>query len=180
MDNLSEENQSFALKRGDIEAYAAVFKQHYKSLVIEAYYLLKDPAEAEDLVQQFFFEACLANSLSSVRKSLKAYLHTAIRNRCLNLLAKQKVENGRIESYLQVESVAQNEVGTMLEKHELSEKVALAMRKLPYRRLQAIKLVYFEERKYQEAADILGISVNSIKTHLRLALEALRKDFKKS
>jgi len=179
MDNLGEDDLFSALKRGDLVAYEHVFKQHYKSLVVEAYYLLRDEAEAEDQVQQFFFEAYSAKTLAFVRASVKAYLHTSIRNRCLNLLAKRKVENGRKEQYFQAETAQQSCADTTLENRELSEKMELAINKLPHRRLQALKLVYFEERKYQEAADILGISVNSIKTHLRLALEALRKDFKK-
>lgn|GEM_PF-263487 len=179
MDNLGEDSLFFALKRGDIAAYEAVFKRYYKSLVVEAYYLLKDEAEAEDQVQQFFVEAYSTHALSSIRTSVKAYLHTSIRNKCLNLLAKRKVENCRRESYLQTETGQQIGADITLENRELSEKMERAISKLPYRRLQAVKLVYLEERKYQEAADMLGISVNSIKTHLRLALEALRKDFKK-
>lgn len=179
MENLGEDSLFFALKRGDIATYETIFKRYYKSLVVEAYYLLKDAAEAEDQVQQFFFEAYSTNALASIHTSVKAYLHTSIRNKCLNLLAKRKVEDGRRENYLQTKTGQQNGADATLENRELSEKMELAISKLPYRRLQALKLVYLEDRKYQEAADILGISVNSIKTHLRLALEALRKDFKK-
>lgn len=179
MNNLDGESLFFALKRGDIAAYETVFKQYYKSLVVEAFYLLKDAAEAEDQVQQFFVDAYSTNALSSIRTSVKAYLHTAIRNRCLNLLAKQRAEDSHKESYLQSETGQLIESDIRLENRELFEKMELAISKLPDRRLQALKLVYLEERKYQEAADILGISINSIKTHLRLALEALRKDFKK-
>ena len=48
---------------------------------------------------------------------------------------------------------------------------------LPLQRLEAFNLVYIENKKYQQAADEMGISINSIKTHLKLAVKTLRKRF---
>jgi RNA polymerase sigma-70 factor (ECF subfamily) len=45
-------------------------------------------------------------------------------------------------------------------------------------KLTAVKMVYLEGKKYKDAANEMGISVNSLKTHLKSALKMLRLGLK--
>ena len=49
---------------------------------------------------------------------------------------------------------------------------------LSTQRLEVFSLVYLEDKKYKEAAEEMGITVNSVKTHLRLALKTLQQKFR--
>lgn len=42
---------------------------------------------------------------------------------------------------------------------------------------KTLEKIYFENKKYSEAASELGISVNTIKYHLKTAINLLKKDF---
>ena len=53
--------------------------------------------------------------------------------------------------------------------------INLALNELPAQRQKAFKLVYMENKKYQDAANEMRLSVNSIKTHLKLAVKMLQE-----
>ncbi|WP_207424338.1 RNA polymerase sigma factor [Desertivirga brevis] len=161
------------IKNGDgLRGYEQIFKHYYKGIVLEAFYILKDEMEAEDLVQSFFLEAWEKQILGNINTSLRSYLHTAVRNRCFNLLEKRKTEEKRLNSFL--DTLDEFSVNPDLERKEFSKRLELMLAALPKQRLEVVNLVYLEEKKYQEAASAMGISINSVKTHLKLALKSLR------
>lgn len=45
---------------------------------------------------------------------------------------------------------------------------------LPTKRFRAFQLVHLEDKKYSEAAHEMGISINSLKSHLKLAVKFLK------
>jgi RNA polymerase sigma-70 factor (ECF subfamily) len=67
--------------------------------------------------------------------------------------------------------------GPDMECKEENANIRSLLKELPVQRLEAFNLVYIENKKYQQAAGEMGISINSIKTHLKLAVKTLRKRF---
>lgn len=160
-----------ALKKGDELAFEQVFKQYFKPLRLQAYLILKNGEEAEDQVQQLFLDLWNKQLYRSVHQSLKSYLHASIRNRCLNYLAKSSVENKK-----RLEYAAHSTAGLWEEVQDRpAEGGFLAMlHELPAQRFNAFRLVHLENKQYTEAAAEMGISVNSLKSHLKLAVKFLR------
>lgn len=163
------------LKYGDIAAYENLFKKYYKLLNVEAYLLLEDRMEAEDQVQLLFIELWNRKLHINIQTSLKGYLRKSIRNRCLNVMAKWKVE----ERKLRGEFPAYNEwvEPDWMERRETESEFDALLATLPPQRLQAFYLVYVDKKRYKDAADEMGITINSIKTHLKLAVKDLRRKF---
>lgn len=169
------------IKAGDLFAYESVFKQHYKALVAFAFCFLKDKMDAEDIVQQFFVEMYESKKLGNIKMSLKSYLFTSIRNRCLNSIEKEKSKKRLKEQYIHSLKQPSEEIHVLKQlsgeiRADLNmNTVQLAIQQLPKQRLRALHLVYLEGKEYQKAAEVMGISINSVKTHLKLALKTLRK-----
>jgi RNA polymerase sigma factor (sigma-70 family) len=160
-----------AFRKGDETAFETVFKQYYKSLRLQAYLILNNEQDAEDQVQQLFLDIWNRQLYRNVQESLKAYLHMAIRNRCINCLTKASHRNKALEQYadsLQV-TVEEEYNEPALEGYFQS-----ALNELPRQRSKAFHLVYMEDRKYNEAAREMGISINSLKSHLKLAVKFLK------
>jgi|SRR5690606_878253 len=161
------------LRKGDIGAFEALFKRYYKLLCLQAFYILDNEQESEDVVQLLFSEIWERQLFNNINSSLKAYLQTAVRNRCLKLLEKQKTEQKRIDNYLySLEYVEEIDEDS---EQDSASSINTALKELPRQRQQAFKLVYIEEKKYKETAVEMGISVNSVKSHLRLAMKELRE-----
>ncbi|TZF81098.1 sigma-70 family RNA polymerase sigma factor [Pedobacter sp. BS3] len=162
------------LKAGSSRAYDAIFLKYYKLLCINAYFYLHDEQEAKDLVQAFFLELWEKKIYMRLEGDIKGYLYRSIQNRCLNYLRKQETNTKK-----QSELVSDLETEYIFEEEDSLEAVYAmlngAFSELPNQRKEALKLVYFQDKKYQEAADIMGISINSLKTHLKIGLKNLRE-----
>jgi len=64
-----------------------------------------------------------------------------------------------------------------MERGEAENEFNSLLETLPPQRLQAFYLVYVDKKRYKDAADEMGITINSIKTHLKLAIKDLRRKF---
>ncbi|MBK1440975.1 RNA polymerase sigma factor [Parapedobacter sp. ISTM3] len=164
------------LKRGDLHALEAVYRRFQPVLLAKAVFMMRDHATAADLVQGLFIEFWEKQLYQQIEDNLGGYLYRALHNRCLNALKAQQTQHERIagyhEQYTDYDDAPDVEIG--LEKGA----IARLMDQLPPQKREVLTLVVLEDRKYQEAADIMGISVNTIKTHLRLALQQLREQVK--
>lgn len=159
-------------KKGDEAAFKQVFRFYYKPLRLQAFLILKNEEEAEDLVQQLFLDLWNKQLYRNVHQSLKAYLHMAIRNRSLNYLAKSNMEIKMRQEY----------AGRQANLHQWEENpdqpfqlnLLAVLNELPPQRYKAFSLVHIKDKKYHEAALEMGISINSLKSHLKLAVKFLR------
>lgn len=168
---MTDQDLLTAFKNGDKAAFEQVFKQYFKPLRLQAYLLLKNGEEAEDQVQQLFLDLWNKQLYRSVHQSLKSYLHAAIRNRCLNCLTKSSVETKKRLAYVEHATAGhwEEEQGRPTQTGVLA-----VLRELPAQRFNAFRLVHLENKQYAEAAAEMGISVNSLKSHLKLAVKFLR------
>jgi len=167
------------LKSGNQHAYELLFKKFYKMLVAKAYYILEDEMEAEDVVQNLFVTLWQKMPDLEVRTSLKAYLFGAVHNQCMMNIRSRKVADKRLNAYttlVEQESNLDTEAEIPL---ILQSDLELIFNELPIQRQRVFRLVYLEDKKYKEAAQEMGLSVNSIKTHLKLAMGSLRDKVKK-
>lgn len=160
-------------RAGDPAAFEKVFRLYYKPLHMQAFLLLKDSDEAEDQVQQLFTDIWNRQAYTKVRHSVKAWLHAALRNRCLNCLIRNNVHTRLREEYAgHAAAIAQPD-------HRADPEPAASpllglLAELPTQRYKAFSLVHLHDKKYHEAAKEMGISVNSLKTHVKLAVRFLR------
>lgn len=163
------------LKSGDITAYENLFKEYYKLLNLEAYLLLEDRMEAEDQVQLLFIELWNKKLFLNIQTSLKGYLRRSIRNRCLNVIEKRKIEERKFNDGFHMDG--NQVVPDWMEQVETESEFNSLLETLPPQRLQAFYLVYVDKKRYKDAAQEMGITINSIKTHLKLAIKDLRRKF---
>lgn len=160
------------LKSGSRSAYETVFKKYYKMLVAKAYFILEDEMEAEDLVQNLFITMWQKSHYLSIKTTVKAYLSGAVHHQCMMYIRDKKVADRRLNAYTDSLAIAEEELVETAAGYTLNMDVVFD--DLPAQRQRVFKLVYMDNKKYKEAADEMGISVNSIKTHLKLAMKALR------
>ena len=173
-----DDNQLLALvKGGSVKAYEILFERYYRFLCLEASLFLLDHGEAEDLVLELFVEIWDKKIFRKIDQSIKAYLYRAVRNKCINAVRKRKIIHKKRRQY---EEPAQREAAECrIEQQELAAGINRVLQEFPAQRLRAFTLVYIEKKRYQEAAEEMGLSVNSVKTHLKLAIQVLRNKLDK-
>ena len=79
---LELENEAIGtlLAQKDEAAFEQVFKTYFKRLHAYAFSLLRDEAEAEEMVQQVFFKLWERNENLSLSGSVSSYLYRAVHN----------------------------------------------------------------------------------------------------
>lgn len=159
----------------DRRAYTLLFEKYYKTLTNQASYILKDKMEAEDQVQNLFIGIIDGKIGININSCLKAYLKTCIYHKCLMVISRDK----RVKRHIDLYAVSFNREITYdyFHKAETQQCMDDLLKELPVQRLEACKLVYLQQKKYKEAAAEMGITINSVKTHLRLANKGLRRQF---
>lgn len=131
---------------------------------------------AEDIVQDFFVAFWERKYYRAITGNFRSYLYTSVHNAALAVLKKKKLVPMELLTGVPVE-IPQEAV---LEREELErqeKELMLKLEKLPKQEIAAIKAVILENKKCVEAALELGMSVNTLKTHLARALKKLRKDY---
>jgi RNA polymerase sigma-70 factor, ECF subfamily len=155
-------------------AFENVFKRYYKSLYAYAYTIVKDDAAADDMVQQVFYKLWNPGTKISIQSSIAAYLYRAVHNESLNYLKHQKIVVAHQKEIApQMTSDSFSAAGTVVNK-ELEQKLRLALNALPEQCRTVFQLSRFENLKYYEIADQLGISVKTVENQMGKALKIMR------
>jgi len=157
---------------GDRRAFEEVFRSHYRPLCAFAVQYVKDGDRAEDLVQDLFFRLWQDREKTSITTSLKSYLFTAVRNRCLNATKVQ----GRVRSLNEdVDDRMDDDERSEDEHAERSARVNAAIESLPEERRKVFKLSRHEGLKYHQIAERLGISIKTVENQMGKALRRCGK-----
>jgi RNA polymerase sigma-70 factor, ECF subfamily len=163
-----------SLARQDEVAFEQVFKTHFKKLHAYACTIIKEDTAAEEVVQQVFFKLWERSKGLSISGSIAAYLYRAVYNESLNYLKHQKVQSQYQQHVTHTMKNESYSPGKKFSMKELDEQLSKAMNELPEQCRTVFQLSRFEELRYREIADHLGISVKTVENHMGKALKILR------
>jgi RNA polymerase sigma-70 factor (ECF subfamily) len=152
------------------DAFAAALEDVAPHLRAFARGLCKSPTFADDLVQDALLKAWMARGRFCAGTKFKAWIFTILRNVFLSHIRRQKFERG-VESTdldLQTARPAQEGHMAMLEVQE-------ALKHVHHERRQALLLVGAAGMSYEEAAEICGCPVGTIKSRVSRARSELQQ-----
>ena len=146
-----------------------LFEREGRSLVRLARLFVDDRNAAEDLVQEAFIR--LARSASRIKDDAKAaaYLRSIVLN-----LARDHNRRGLVSlrHRLPLDDERAQEVDELVLRED-QRQILEALRDLPHRQRDCLVLRYYQELGIDDIAATLGISRNSVKTHLQRGLAAM-------
>ena len=163
-------------KTGNAETFEKVFHTYYKALVVYAKTILKDMDEAEDIVQQVFINLWEKRESLEIYTSLRAMLYRSVHNACLNKIKQQAVRSKYAsDAQHQLQKVATDE---SIQQKELQKSIEEALKTLPEQCGRIFKMSRFDQLKYQEIADELGLSVKTVENQMGKALKIMKEQLK--
>lgn len=175
---LTEESVIKMLKAGKEAGYRFLFKYHYAPLCAIAYEYVHDDFVAETIVADVFFHVWQKRQSLEIRGSLRNYLAVSVRRHSIDWIRCQTVKVSNASSLSQGKSniVDDSEPLAQLLDGELEKVVQDAVDRLPADSRRVFKMSRYDGKKNGEIAKELGISVNTVKYHLKNALKILRND----
>ena len=159
---------------GNETTFEQTFKAYYPRLCAFASTIIYDRDEAEEIVQTMFCRLWEQRDTLDITISVQAYLFRAVRNACLNHIKKMQIRDAYKK--MNLENLNQNPEyqPDRSTQSELSKRIEQAIADLPEQCRLIFKMSRFEELKYKEIADQLGLSIKTVENQMGKALKVLR------
>lgn len=155
------------------DEFKVLYFRFREALIIEAFRILRDGHEAEDVVQETFIKLWENNYLKDVNPAaIRSYLYSAVKNNCLSRKSALESAERRKGQFMEVHG---NEVAAdQTEIWELRERINEAIQNLPSQRRWAFVKTYMDDKSYREAGQEMGLTMETVKSHVKVALKNLR------
>ena len=151
-----------------------LFKAHYTQMYRLAATILYDEDESKDVVSDVFVRL-LDKDIALRQDTAEAYLMQATRNQCRNVLERKQVRE-RFVRLFSAEAVEPS-IGSD-DRLRMEELMRFIHDQLPPLSQQVFRLRYLQEMTCQEVADALGVSRQTVHTHLQQSIAKIRVFFK--
>jgi len=161
------------LRAGDKDALRLIYEKYIDDLLSVATSLLSDIHSAEDCLHDVFVDFAGAVDGSMIHSNLKSYLISCVANRARDQLRKQIRQLKSHRDQLCSQSIQLNPTKQLIEAEE-SARVFAALAELPYQQREVFVLRVQGQMRFREIAGLLGLSINSVQSRYRYAIEKLR------
>lgn len=160
------------IKNINEKSFKQAFDLYYPRLCFFADKMLHDFDLSRSVVQQVFVELWIKRERLVVQ-SLQSYLYQAVKNSALDVLKHKKVEHQYLQSLEKAEFA---ELNDQIVEAELADRINRAIQNLPEKCREIFILCRFDELKYAEIAERLGISIKTVEMQISIALKKLRNE----
>jgi RNA polymerase sigma-70 factor, ECF subfamily len=162
---------------GDRQSLLSLVEAYQGPVYTVALAVMHNPVDAADMTQETFVR--LLRSLGSYRgdgSNFTSWVHRLTVNLCFDALRKrQRSPVASLESQTEREDGSVRELASSdvwqqpewrVERSEARRELRSALAKLPRSQRQALTLHYLEDRRYDEIAAMMGVPLNTVKSHI--------------
>lgn len=171
-DRLDDQTLVAAVLSGRGDAFATLVERYERAVYHLAYRTLRDPEEARDAGQEAFFKAYRSLRTFKPGAKFSTWIFSITYHACCDRLARRK-------RYSSEELPERADPSAGPEDEAISGDEARRLRSaisaLPEKYRTVITLYHLQGRQYDEIAQVLGIPMGTVKTHLFRAKEQLRR-----
>ena len=168
------------LQLGDEAAFRIVFDRYSSKLYTFSFRLLKDKEQCHEVVQEVFLNLWLSRARLDSQYPMAPYLYTITRRLTLNALRNIASSQSAIDQLWQKTQKVSNETEEIVMFDDLERFTEGVLSRLPRQQQQVFRMSRQRELSYDEIAEELHISRNTVKNHLVAALKTLRSQLHKA
>ncbi len=152
------------------DAFAALFRQHQRTVYGWLLRIVRDPAAAEELTVETFWRIYRAHARLDPSREFEGWARTIATHAAIDWLRAQRPSE-ELPMELPAPRASDPAVSA-----EIRDKTAAAFSRLPPKLRVTATLAVIEELPHKEIAAALGISVSAVKVRIFRALRLLRAD----
>ena len=163
-----------AFRNGEKHAIEAVYSFYKAPVMRFIVSMVKDSIDSESIFHEVIMKVIRRREKLSADIGINAYVFTIAKNEVIDYFKKLKKDRERIEDFYKNRIETQNQMSEADEEAIFSN-LELALEGLSVQRKKVIELSYVQNLSYQEIAEKLMISKNTVKNHLIKAKLMLRE-----
>jgi RNA polymerase sigma-70 factor (ECF subfamily) len=168
------------IKEGDESAFRIVFDLYSSKLYAFSYRFLKEKEPCQEVVQEVFLNLWINRAKLDTQYPIAPYLYTITRRLTLNVLRHVATSQSAMDKmWLNVKKVS-NETEEEVFSEDLSRFTEQVLSKMPKQQQLIFRMSRHQELSYDEIAEELNLSRNTVKNHLVAALKTLRTQLNKA
>jgi RNA polymerase sigma-70 factor (sigma-E family) len=157
-------------RRIDDHSFREYVRTRGRGLLRTAHLLTGNLADAEDLVQSALAKTYLARNRISDPGALDSYVRRAMVNTQISWWRRRRLEE------FPTDEVPDQAVADYPVSSDLQDSLQQAIDRLPQRMRAAVMLRYYEDMTEAEVAEVLGVSLGTVKSTVSRAVAKLRID----
>ena len=154
--------------------FEKVFKQYFKTLQNYAYTILNDLDVAEEMVQNVFLKIWEKREKLPQDANIGSYLYKSVYHESLNWLRHEKVKLSHQQHTFYSMKDETDNAADRIKMKQLEEHLQKALNDLPQQCRTIFQMSRFDEMRYREIANELGISIKTVENQMGKALRLMR------
>ena len=162
------------IQSGNEEDFRKLFDMYYAKLVVFAQKYLYNLDASRDIVQEFFLYLFESRQNLSIQSSLKSYLYSSVKNRCLNQLRAEVVREKHRTEVRQETNGSDPDIDGQIDANELEAKIFEIVAELPGQCQHIFLMSRIEGKRNSEIALELKISKRTVETQISKAIKVLK------
>lgn len=175
--NLSETELVSLLKKDNQEAFEQLYHRYKFRLAGNLVRLVKSEDLAEELLQMLFVKLWETRHKIDPEKSFRSYLFRIAENLVYDMFRKAARDSKLQKQFMEAASVGYSHVEETLYYEESREKLEEVLKKMPPQCRKVFTICKLEGKSYQEASDLLGLSVHTVSNHMTKAMRMVKEHF---
>jgi len=160
--------------RGIEAAFHRLYEAHHQRIYSFAFFLTRSELLAEEVTQEIFIKIWTHRSELLEIRQFDAWLKTLVRNQCYTFLNRLAKERLILQEINRQESEGSNYTEEEVMYSEYNRLLQQVICQLPEQQKKVFILSRQEGMKQEEIARQMGLSINTIKSHMKAALRSIR------
>lgn len=177
--NIDENELLRRASRGDQSAFSTLFKSYHPFVYAFSRRITRSDELAEEVVQDIFLKIWVDRESLENIDNFGGYLNRIVRNHCYNVLRKLAMESKHASLLSTDFDDTDDSTVQQLDYSDVNEVLEGAIQTLSTQQKNVYQLCHQRGLTYQEAADELGISQQTVHAYMKDALRKIRDHFRK-
>lgn len=156
----------------DAKKFDLLYYKYSQPMLLYTLTYVNSKSDAEDIVQEVFYNFWKSEAWQKIPDDeVRHWLLRAVKNACINFWEKKDV----LRSSAELHNITIEEEEYSEPNEQIFTQIRQDIENMPPQTRKIVKAVFYKKEKYQDVADHLGISINTVKTLLRRAISQLRE-----
>lgn len=163
------------LSQGDEPSFNALYKAYSRPLFLRVVNMIKSEDDAQEIIQELFIKLWQNRETIGTIKSFQSYIFTIANNLVYNYFRKINHNQALIQRLLLNAADHYLDGQELLENKEAAEIFQKAIHQLPPQCKQVFQLCKIEGKSHKEVAQLMGISMPTVNSHMTVAVKSIRE-----